>query len=88
MASCVLLGGADFLAAHGGALAGVLATSVASVGERGLLALLPVRCIHHPQMVVVVCPHVCAEESHAHAMAAVCRGLRLFDIRKSTQPVL
>lgn len=43
MASCVLLGQAEFLAAHGDQLAGVLAHSVASVGEKGLLALLPVR---------------------------------------------
>lgn len=43
MASCVLLGGADFLAAHGAALSGTLAHSLESVGEKGLLALLPVR---------------------------------------------
>lgn len=43
MASCVLLGGAEFLAAHGAALAGTLAHSLGSVGEKGLLALLPVR---------------------------------------------
>jgi hypothetical protein len=42
MASCVLLGGQDFLAAHGAALAGTLAHSIDSVGEKGLLALMPV----------------------------------------------
>ena len=42
MASCVLLGGQDFLAAHGAALADALAHSIDSVGEKGLLALMPV----------------------------------------------
>lgn len=42
MASCVLLGGQDFLAAHGAALAGTLAHSIDSVGEKGLLTLMPV----------------------------------------------
>jgi hypothetical protein len=40
MASCVLLGGQEFLAAHGAALASTLAHSIDSVGEKGLLALM------------------------------------------------
>lgn len=42
MASCLLMGGAGFLAAHGAALGEALQAAFLGVGERGALALLPV----------------------------------------------
>ena len=59
MASCVLLGGQEFLAAHGAALAGTLAHSTDSVGEKGLLALMPVG------MLGQTCSHGCVEHMAA-----------------------
>ena len=53
MASCVLLGGADFLAQHGGALAATLAALTGNVNERGMLLLFPVY-----ELLLQVCPMV------------------------------
>ena len=40
--SCILLGGADFLQQHGGALAALLGSLIGNVKERGMLLLIPV----------------------------------------------
>ena len=43
--SCILLGGADFLSAHGKALTDMLCTLLGNVKERGMLLLLPVMAL-------------------------------------------
>ena len=40
--SCILLGGADLLRAHGAALVDVLRSYIGNVKDRGMLLLLPV----------------------------------------------
>ena len=42
MCSCVLLGGRDFLAAHGSRLVSVLLRLIGHLSEKGMLLLLPV----------------------------------------------
>jgi hypothetical protein len=69
MASCVLLGGQDFLAAHGAALAGTLAHSIDSVGEKGLLALMPVRMLA-PDVQPHACLHCANGDNAVRAVAS------------------
>ncbi len=45
MQSCILLGGADFLSAHGKALVGMLCKVLGNVNERGMLLLLPIMAL-------------------------------------------
>ena len=45
MQSCILLGGADFVSAHGKALVDMLCNLLGNVNERGMLVLLPVMAL-------------------------------------------